>query len=259
MNKEYKKFLHSLGLRDSTIKNYLWNIEQFYIWLGQDKISEQKLKLYFDHILKKYPRVATINLRLTIMNNYLKFLGRRHQYKLLSDIKDSPVVLSSQELNEFLAQAGKNKSIIGLRDKALLELLYSSGLKVGKIINLRRDQIDEIKKQIIFDPKNYLNIKALAWQHLQKYLNKRQDNSPWLFVNFDRSQKSMDRHLSVRSVERIIDKYADKLQPVLKINPQILRNTLAYNLKQEGAQKEHIKKALHFKTKIGADKYLQRL
>lgn len=222
-------------------------------------MTEQKIKLYFDHLLKRYPRVATINLRLSILNNYLKFLGKRYQYELLSDIKESPVILSPEQLDEFLVQAGKNKSIVGLRDKALLELLYSSGLKVGKLVNLRRDQIDEIKKQIIFDPKNYLNIKALAWQHLQKYLNKRQDNSPWLFVNFDRSQKSMDRHLSIRSVERIIDKYAAKLQPVLKINPQILRNTLAYTLKQEGAQKEHIKKALHFKTKIGADKYLQRL
>ncbi len=257
--KEYKQFLHSLGLKPTTVKNYIWNIEQFLAWLGEKTMNEENLKKYFDYLLKKYPRVATINLRLSILNNYLKFLSQRWHYTLLSNQSELPIILTPEQLQEFLNQTDKNKTLIGRRDKALLELLYSTGLKVGKIIKIKINQVDTIKKQIIFSPKNYIDIKATAWFYLEKYLNKRIDDNPWLFINFDRAQKSADSHLSVRSVERTIDRYAKKLQPVLRINPQILRNTLAHSLKQEGAQKEQIKKALHFQTKIGANNYLKRV
>lgn len=257
--KEYQKTLVSLKLKPSTIKNYLWNVEQFYSWLGDKKLNQENLKKYFNYLIKKYPQVSTINLRLVILNNYLKFLGKKFSYELLSKQIKDPVVLSPEKLQDFLDQAGKNKTILGKRDKALLELLYSTGLKVGQIVKIKTEQIDEIKKQIIFSPKNYIDIKTTAWFHLEKYLASRQDDNPWLFINFDRSQKNNDSHISVRSVERIIDKYAKKMQPILKINPQILRNTLAYNLKQEGAQKQDIKEALHFKTKIAANNYLKRI
>ncbi|PLX25905.1 hypothetical protein C0580_01105 [Candidatus Parcubacteria bacterium] len=257
--KKYKKFLLSSELKPSTTKNYLWNVEQFYNWLGNKKLNEQNLKKYFDYLLKKYPQVNTINLRLVILNNYLKFLGKNFNYDLLSEQIEEPIILSSDKLQEFLDQAEKNKNIIGKRDKALLELLYSTGLKVGQIVKIKKEQIDEIKKQIIFDPKNYIDIKTTAWFYLEKYLSARKDDNPWLFINFDRSQKGSENNISVRSVERIIDKYAKKMQPILKINPQILRNTLAHNLKQEGAQKQDIKEALHFKTKTGANNYLKKI
>ncbi|RJQ34011.1 hypothetical protein C4566_02690 [Candidatus Parcubacteria bacterium] len=257
--KEYQKFLLSLGLKKTTIKNYTWNIEQFLLWLDKNNITEENLKKYFDYLIKKYPRVATINLRLTILNNYLQFLGKRFRYDLLSDTDKNLLILNPEQLQNFLEQASKDKSLIGLRDKALLELLYSTGLKVGKIVTIKKNQIDKIKKQIVFSPKNYIDIKPIAWHHLEKYLLKRKDESLWLFINFDRCQKSLGRNLSVRSVERIIDKYAKKLRPILRINPQILRNTLAFNLKHQGAQGQQIKQALHFETNIAANKYLQRL
>ena len=73
------------------------------------------------------------------------------------------------------------------------------------------------------------------------------------------AKKADDNNLSVRSVERIIERYAKLMIPILKINPQILRNTLAHTLKLEGAQKENIRTSLHFKTKTGADNYLKKI
>ncbi|MDD5749740.1 MAG: tyrosine-type recombinase/integrase [Patescibacteria group bacterium] len=262
MDKEissYKKYLRSTGLKNSTITNYLWHLEKFQLWLGQEKLSEKKLKKYFAFLLKKYPQTSSINLRLIILNNFLAYLGKRFRFDLLSQENKDLKILKASQLEEFLDAPLTDKSIIGLRNKVILELLYSSGLKVGQLIKIKTGQIDSIKKEIIFGPRNTLAINPTTWFYLSKYLDKISPETDWLFINFDRSQKSEKRQLSVRSVERIIAKYAKIADPALIINPQILRNTLAWNLKQEGADRYELKKSLHFQTIVGAKNYLQKI
>ena len=256
---EYKKYLKSLNLAPSTIKSYLWHLEKFLSWLGEEKLTEKNLKLYFTYLTRKYKRVNTVNLRLKIINNYLKFLGRRFQFDLLSDEDINIKILNDEQLEIFLDAPLKHKNIIAMRDKAILELLYASGLKVGQLCQLKLNQIDDIKKEIIISPKKQIAISPLVWRHLENYITKRHDDNPYLFINFDRSGKSSQDYLSVRSVERLINKYTSHITPPLIINPQILRNTLAHKLKMEGAESVHIKEALHFETKIAAKKYLDRL
>jgi integrase/recombinase XerD len=256
---EYKKYLKSLDLKPSTIKNYLWHVDKFLIWLEDNKLSQAVLKEYFNYLLKKYQRVNTINLRLKIINSYLKFLNKQFRFDLLSDEDANIKILSNQELNQFLKNANKNKTMIGLRDRALLELLYSSGLKVGYLVNLKKNQIDDLRQEILLDTNKSQKINPSVWQYLKKYLDKRHDDIEFLFINFDRSNKSAHKSLSVRSVERIINKYSKNIDPPVSINPQILRNTLAYKLKSQGAQSEHIKSALHFQTKSGAKNYLKKI
>lgn len=263
----YKKYLKSINLQPSTIKNYLWHVGQFLQWLGDKKLTEAELKKYFKFLLKKYQRINTINLRLKIINNYLKFLNKQFRFDLLSDEDTNIQVLNNQELSQFLKNPLKHKNLIALRDKALLELLYSSGLKVGQLIQLKKDQLDNIKKELLLtrnkstcpEQSRRVQINPSTWLYLKKYLDKRNDQIDYLFINFDRSNKSADKSLSVRSVERIISKYAKGINPPVNINPQILRNTLAYRLKSQGAQTEHIKVALHFQTKTGAKNYLKRI
>ncbi len=261
--KEYKQYLISLNLKRSSIKNYIWHLNKFFAWLDNEKITEKKLKEYYEYLLHQYDKIATINLRLIILNNYLKYLKKRFRYITLTHKKEELEILSSKQLQDFLEQPLKNNSAIGLRDKVLLELLYSTGLKVGKIILLKKEYIDDIKNEIIIN-NNIIPIQPIAWSYLEKYLEKRKDDSPWLFINFDRAKKYQGKkednnYLTVRSVERIIEKYSRKLKPILKINPQILRNTLAYNLKKEGVKEKDLKQALHFKSKIGAEHYYKRI
>ena len=66
-------------------------------------------------------------------------------------------------------------------------------------------------------------------------------------------------HLSIRSIERILEKYSRTFKPILRITTQILRDTLAYNLKSKGGDKRIIKKALHFQTELGVERYYQKL
>jgi site-specific recombinase XerD len=254
----YKKYLRSLKLRSSTLQNYIWHTEQFLSWLEEKSMTQTNLKTYYDFLLKKYPKIATINLHLVTVNKFLNFNKKRFRFDLLT-LKEEPLaILTSTQLQKFLELPNKISSPVAIRDKALLELLYSTGLKIGQLVKLEKKYIDNIKQELIFND-HQITIPPLAWAAVEKYLAQRQDDNPWLFINLDRANKNIDKHLSVRSVERIISKYAQKLKPVLRINPQVLRNTLASNLKQEGAQIQGLKAALHFKTKVGAKNYWHKI
>ncbi len=255
---KYKLYLKSKDLKASTIKNYSWHLGQFLLWADNKQITSPLLKKYKEFLLTKQKNIGSINLRLVILNSYLHFIGFRHSFELLTDNKNRLAALDPLQLQNFLDQPTKKNNPVGHRDKALLEILYTSGLKVSELVNLKKNQVDFLSREIILS-KKHIALPPYALHYLEKYLNFRKDKSPWLFINFDRSKKAGEKPLSVRSVERIIEKYALALRPRLKITPQILRNTLAYNLKIQGVTGTGLKEALHFKTKVAAGNYLNRL
>lgn len=255
----YKKYLKSKNLKNSSIENYLWHINQFLNWLNNKSLTEETLQKYFQYLLKKYKKSNTINLRLKIINSYLCYLHKKFRFKLLSTQNNALKILDKKTLKEFLEKPAKKNNLLALRDRALLELLYHSGLKVSDLIKLKINQIDHIRQEIFLDSKNSIVLSPSNWFFLKKYLDQRHDSLEYLFINFDRADKSANKSLSVRSVERIIIKYAKGLNPPVSINPQILRNTLAYQLKSDGAQSDYIKKQLHFKTITGAKNYWNKI
>lgn len=255
---DYKKYLRSLKLKPSTLKNYIWHIEQFLAWLDDKSMTQANLKTYYNFLLKKYPKIATINLHLVTVNKFLQYNKKRFRFDLLTPKAEPLAILTPTQLQKFLELPTKNPGLVAIRDKALLELLYSTGLKIGQLVKLEKKFIDNIKQELIYN-NHQITIPPLAWNALAKYLEQRQDDNPWLFTNLDRANKNTNSHISIRSVERIISKYAQKLKPVLRINPQVLRNTLAHSLKQEGAQALSLKQALHFKTRVGAKNYWHKI
>ena len=155
------------------------------------------------------------------------------------------------------------KNSVFYSKEVLLELLYYTGLKVAQISKLKKNHLDYIKNELIINKKS-IPLTPTTWYYLEKYLKKRKDNNLYLFISFDKAYTSQKRinkitHLSVRSIERILEKYAKTFKPVLKITPQTLRDTLAYNLKRSGGNSKIIQKTLNFKTKIGAEKYFKIL
>lgn len=253
----YRVYLRNQRLSPETTKNYLWHLGQFSKWLQDKPLTNKNLQKYFDFLVRHNQKVSSINLRLISINKYLKFIKHDSRFGTLTLHPDPKIVLNKYELQNLLAGPLKTPGLIGRRDKAILELLYSTGLKARQVSLLKRRQIDLISHEIILD-KMHIIIPALAWTYLQKYLESRHDKSDWLFINCDRAQKGQ-ANLTVRSIERIIERYARTLRPILKINPQILRNTLAHNLKVSGAQSQDIKKALRFKHDLTAIDYLGKV
>ncbi len=203
--------------------------------------------------------VGSLNLHFIIINDYLKFLKIKFNFNLLSYQAPAVKILTQKQLDAFFAASSGQGKLIGRRDKAMLEILYHSGLKVGSIIKIKRQDVDSIKQEILINKKS-IALDPLTWQSLEKYLRLRHDTSPWLFINFDRAKKNIiNNHLSVRSIERIIDKYAKQLRPPLIITPQILRNTLAHQIKHQGGLSGDVQAGLHLQNPKATQKYWQRL
>ena len=141
--------------------------------------------------------------------------------------------LSPQELQRLFSVIETDKEP-GLRDRAILEVLFSTGLRVSELVNLNKEQVNletgEFgvigkggKARVVFLSKN-----AKAW--LQKYLQKRQDAYSPLFIRYSgpktKGLTDQANRLSVRSIERMIDKYRKKAGILIRIGPHVLRHCL---------------------------------
>ena len=177
----------------------------------------------------------------------------RYNYKVLSPekielpkIEPREIKVISWEELERLLSAPKGNSLKELRDKAILEMLFSTGLRVSELINLKRKDInlkaDEFtvrgkgsKIRIVF-------LSSVAKQVLAKYLKKRQDSEEHLFVSLPKKNKVTP--LTSRSIQRIVSYWARRAGIVKPVTPHTLRHMFATDLLQNGADLRAIQELL---------------
>ncbi|MFA6099023.1 MAG: tyrosine-type recombinase/integrase [Patescibacteria group bacterium] len=139
----------------------------------------------------------------------------------------------------------KNPSLIQKRDKAILELLLSTGLKVSELSALKKGQIDFLKNSLTIrglgDRLRTVELTNQAKYWIKQYLESRQDNFPALFIRHDKAKtKQLNKilpeayQLTPRTIQRIIKKYAKAAQLDPGITPQTLRNSYAKYLLEKG-------------------------
>lgn len=153
--------------------------------------------------------------------------------------------LEGSDLEALLAQPLKvqNLAVIQKRDKAILETLFATGLRVSELVNLRRDRFHPKKDEFAVRGKGgkvrVVFLSNQARYALQEYLAVRTDNAPFLFVRHDRAAKSAvteeGRPLTARSVERMISRYARLAGITKKVTPHTLRHSYATDLLMNGA------------------------
>lgn len=201
---------------------------------------------------------ATQNYHLIALRSFLKYLAKREIKSLaaerveLGKMPERHVTfLSGEELSRFLAaplHSGANE-ILAARDKAILELLFSTGLRVSELVGLKRDDVElsrgEIgvvgkgrKRRVVF-------VSDEARLAVKKYLSIRRDMSPSLFANHDRAHGSREKEkahdakgiegLTPRSVQRMVEKYAREAGIMKKVTPHVLRHSFATDLLHNGA------------------------
>jgi site-specific recombinase XerD len=191
----------------------------------------------------------TQNYHLIALRGFLKFCAKRDIKALppekieLAKAKPKQVTFLNEEELERLFNIPKLDTKSGLRDRAILELLYSSGLRVSELTGLNRDHINLKRREFMVRGKGqkdrpiFISESAVWW--LQKYLDKRDDNAPALFIQYSGKSSSTDnsgsyRRLTPRSVQRMVSKSALLAGITKHVSPHTLRHSFATDILMNG-------------------------
>ncbi len=191
----------------------------------------------------------TQNYHLIALRSFLKFCHKRDIDVLspdkieLSRTKRPQVTFLNEEEVQRILEEPNTKTEIGLRDKAILELLYSSGLRVSELVGLNIDQINLNRREFMVRGKGqkdrpiFISNSAADW--ISEYLKQRKDNSIALFTR-DKKDKSSklntnSNRLTVRSIQRLVARYALLAGITKHVSPHTLRHSFATDLLMNGA------------------------
>lgn len=163
--------------------------------------------------------------------------------------------LNSDQIESLLNQPNLS-SPQGLRDKAILETLFSTGLRVSELVKLNRDSINLKTREFGVIGKGnrsrivFLSEKAVEW--LERYLTSREDSWAPLFTRtvkkVDPTTSGGEMRLSVRSVQRIVAKYARKARLPIRVSPHVLRHSYGTDLLMAGADLRSVQELLGHKN-----------
>jgi site-specific recombinase XerD len=187
----------------------------------------------------------TQNYYLIALRAFLKFLRKRNIESLnperieLAKVGQRDLdLLTAQEL-ERLITSPKSNTLQGLRDKAIMELFFSTGLRVSELCSLDRDldlSRDEFSIRGKGEKVRVVFLSPPAKAAIKAYLDKRADIDDALFVQMGKNAKnSKELRLTPRSVERIIKSYAIKAGITRKVTPHVIRHSFATDLLENGA------------------------
>ena len=141
----------------------------------------------------------------------------------------------------------------GLRDRAIIELLFSSGLRVSELVNLNRDHINLKRRAFMVRGKGQKDrpvfVSQHAAEHVENYLQARQDSLPALFLSYSRrsTKPTMSgdyRRLSARSIQRMISHYARLAGITKHVSPHTMRHSFATDLLMNGADLRSVQSLL---------------
>lgn len=218
-------------------------------------------KIYNKHSREPLKR-SSLNYYLIALRNLLVYFTDRdiislppEKVKLFPDKKDKNIKFLTLEQIKDLLNAPNTNNIIGLRDRAILETLFSTGLRVAELISLNRSQIklnnlnEDLEINIIGKGNRirpvYLSPRAL--KALKNYLDQRHDEEDALFISF-KGPKTQDHRLTTRSVENIVKKYVIKAGISIPASPHTLRHSFATDLLMQGVDLRIVQEFLGHKN-----------
>ena len=255
-----------------TVRNYRLYLKRFYAWLDANFKGTAIEVLTLD-MVQNYriylARLTVHNLPLSkktqvyhiiILRAFLGYLERQEIKSLAPKRIELPKrdkshqikFLDEEQMVRLLSQPDISKSQ-GFRDKAIMETLFSTGLRVSELVSLNRDQINLQRREFGIIGKGqkarvvYLSKRAAEW--LGKYLKTRNDYYKPLFIRYGGKKPTPEKsgesfRLSARSVERAVEKYVSKARLPIKASPHTLRHSYATDLLMAGADLRSVQELL---------------
>jgi site-specific recombinase XerD len=258
-----------------TIRDYRHYLEVFSQWMQENYPSRKiekvdlntirKFRVYLTNRTDKLNRnlkKVTQNYYVIAIRSFLKWLIKSDYDVMAPEKIDLPKTDSrslkflSTEQVQILMNAPSVSLPQGLRDKAILEVLFSTGLRVSELCHLNREQINFKTREFGVIGKGqhprvvFLSESAVHW--LQRYLAVREDVFRPLFIRYSGSISEINHgekmRLTPRSVERLVDKYVKQVKLPIKISPHGLRHSFATDLLIQGADLRSVQEMLGHKN-----------
>lgn len=277
INDYIKRYLEHLeiekGRSAKTLENYKRYLEEFLDFAKVDSptaINSKLVREYRLYLNRRKDRVgnplkkATQNYYLIALRGFLRYLARVEELDVLpadrielaKEEEKKVKVLNEEQLERLLA-APDIRMKAGRRDTAILELLFSTGLRVSELAGLNRDDINLKTREISVLGKGkrvrVVFISNDAAAALSSYLDQRVDEFKPLFIHYAGRRGSVnkdgeDLRLTSRSIQRLVKKYARKAGLAIEPTPHTLRHTFATDLLREGADLRAVQEMLGHKN-----------
>ena len=247
------------GRSPKTAENYRRYLERLVEFAGDIDVHDitaellRKYRLWLNrHVNDQGETLSTItqNYHLIALRGFLGYLARRDIVSLSPEKVDLPktarkqvTFLTAEEVTRLIDAVTSDDSPTSLRDKAIMELLFSSGLRVSELTGLNRDHINTTRREFMVRGKGQKDrpifISQRAADMITQYLDTRSDNLPALFLNYSRNNTAGTsgnfRRLTPRSIQRIIGRYARLAGITKHVTPHTMRHSYATDLLMNGA------------------------
>lgn len=249
-----------------TIENYSLYLNRFYEFAGDIKVGKIDLDIVskWRKWLNRYKgedgreiSKTTQNYHLIALRSFLKYLARRdikalapEKIELATSKRPQVSFLDAQEVMA-LFDACNTDNIIGLRDRAIMELLFSTGLRVSELVKLNVDSINLDKGEFSIRGKGQKDrpvyVSSSANDAIHNYLKERKDNYEALFVQASKRKNEDDitiSRLTPRTIQRIVERYRTKAGITKHVTPHTLRHSFATDLLGNGADLRSVQSLL---------------
>ena len=257
LKKQYLEYIEiERGRSLKTVENYdryLIKFLEFAKIKNPFGITDDLVRKYRMYLNRRGLKKKTQNYYLIALRNFLKYLSRIEIESLpperieLAKVGDRQIDLINQDELIRLLGSPSGSDIGDLRDKAILEMLFSTGLRISELCSLDRDSVDLKKDDFSVRGKGekirIVFLSGRAKTALKNYLDKRADIEEPLFVNLN-STKDGPWRLTPRSIERIVGKCAIKAGISKKVTPHIIRHCFATDLLEAGADLRSVQSLL---------------
>lgn len=259
-----------------TIRNYKYYLNFFKDWFAR-KYEQEYIQRLTSEMVTQYRlhlsgyrddkgkglSTATQSYYVISLRAFLKYLAKKGVKSLSAEKIDLPKVGSRQikfltrDQVERLLRVPDLTIKNGLRDRTILEVLFSTGLRVSEMAKLNRDKIDLKAREFGIIGKGrrsrvvFLTERACQW--LKRYLSTRDDRYAPLWIRYsgkeaDITSSGNSMRLSIRSIQRLVEKYRKMAGLPIKVSPHILRHSMATTLLSSGANLRSVQEILGHKN-----------
>jgi len=266
-----KKYLHYLSNERNysphTISAYGGDLNQFYEFLKRHfsgmpfkvaNIDQVTIRLFLGDLLEDGRSKSSVARKLVVVRSFLKYLVKLNVIKHNAGLNVVSPRLP-KKLPYFLDEASVERMMAipdcsvmeGLRDRAILELLYSTGIRLAELIQLNLDQVDFINDTIKIFGKGrkhrIVPIGRKAREAIKQYLKERDKQLYVITKEEDRKALFLSarvKRMHPKGVFRIVNKYISAVSEIEKKSPHVLRHTFATHLLNRGADLRAVKELL---------------